>query len=107
MLRIFKPLVVVAVMILAMNLLIRIQEHCGNIKKKQESPSLPRAFLHENTLPASKDCFTSSPAGLVWLTRQRALFPIRRTIIVLVHIAVPLFLGHRGPMIRIEARRRL
>src|SRR5450756_1533453 len=57
--------------------------------------------------PGSKDCFTSSPAGLVWLPQKGALFPIRRTLVVFVHVAVPLFLGHRRPMIRVESRRRL
>src|SRR5665647_3229036 len=104
MLRIFKPLVVVAVMILATNLLMRIQEHCGNIKKKQKSPSLPRAFLHENTLPGSKNCFTSSPASLVCLIQKSGLFPIRRTFVVLVYVAVPLLIGHRRPMVRVEPR---
>src|SRR5665647_2216623 len=45
MLRIFKPLVVVAVMILATNLLMRIQEHCGNIKKKAKKPKSSEGFL--------------------------------------------------------------
>src|SRR5450759_1761558 len=56
----------------------------GEETKTAKNPPVFRgAFLHGNTQPGSKDCFTSSPAGLVWMTRKRALFPIRRTLVIL------------------------
>src|SRR5450755_138944 len=81
------------------------QELSGGNQKQQKNPWSSGAFLHGNTQAGSRDCFTSAPAGMVWLIRKRVLFPIRRTLVVLVYVAVPFFIGHRRPMIRVESRR--
>ena len=42
----------------------------------------------------NRDYSMCSVSDLVRLPRRRALFPIRRQLVILINVTVPLFLGH-------------